>query len=244
MVVLTLNCGRHHSQQKCYKVIRVGSDFSGMGSFELAAKNVAQVLNVNLDCVFACEKDPKCQSVLLDNHCPEIMYAEVDQRDHLQAPACDWFGAGFPCQAFSICGKGQGIHDQKDRGLLVAHSLDYVRVHLPRLVLLENVVGLTYTQHRPLLAWILVALQDLGYECYHKVLNTAHFGIPQRRERLYIVAILKHRLKRPFLWPEPVPTPPLDEFLSSASRFSAQDRTCVSACIYFLLGGLSEGFYF
>ena len=215
-----------------------------MGSFELAAKNVAQVLNVNLDCVFACEKDPKCQSVLLDNHCPEIMYAEVDQRDHLQAPACDWFGAGFPCQAFSICGKGQGIHDQKDRGLLVAHSLDYVRVHLPRLVLLENVVGLTYTQHRPLLAWILVALQDLGYECYHKVSNTAHFGIPQRRERLYIVAILKHRLKRPFLWPEPVPTPPLDEFLSSASRFSAQDRTCVSACIYFLLGGLSEGFYF
>ena len=219
-----------------FQVIRVGTDFSGMGSFELAAKNVCHALNIHVDCVFACEKDPSCQSVLLDNHCPERMFSDVDQRDHLEAPPCDWFGAGFPCQAFASCGLHQGIHDQKDRGLLVAHSLDYIRVHLPQLVFFENVVGMTHAQHRPLLAWILVTLQELGYETHHKILNTAHFGIPHRRERLYIVAILKHRLKRPFVWPEPAPTPPLDEFLSSATRFSAQvDRTCVNPFMHLLL---------
>ena len=140
------------------------------------------------------------------------MFPDVTGRNHNQAPPCDWFAAGFPCQPFSTAGLNQGVLEE--RGLLVQHTLRYLDAKRPELVLLENVAGLLQTKkHRPLLAFVLVSLQESGYRTWHKIVNSVDHGLPQHRPRLYIVAIQSARVRRSLAWPEPVPCLPVDEFL-------------------------------
>ena len=167
--------------------------------------------------MFSCDADKDCQMVLLENHRPRIFYPDVAMRAHDEAPAVDWYGAGFPCQPYSAAGLGLGIHDAQSRGVLVAHSLEYVRCKLPSLVIFENVTGILMLKHRPMLLWLLKVLQDLGYQTFVKVLNTKNYGIPHNRARVYIAAIKSSELKRAFVWPtEFAPALDLDVFLTDS----------------------------
>lgn len=197
------------------QAIKLGTGFSGLGCFELAAQRVAEVLGHVTEVMFSCDANKDCQMVLLENHRPRVFYPDVAMRAHDQAAAVDWYGAGFPCQPFSNAGLGMGIDDARSRGLLVAHSLEYVRCSQPSLVIYENVTGILQKKHRPLLLWLLRVLQDLGYQTWVRVLNTKNYGIPHNRARVYIVAIKSRALKRAFVWPtEFDPAPDLDVFLT------------------------------
>lgn len=198
-----------------FEAVRIGTDFSGLGSFELAAGKVARVLGLEPVNMFASDVDKNCQRMILEHYRPHKFFPDISRRDHGAAPECDWYGAGFPCQPFSSAGLGLGINDQRNRGVLLADSLAYVKVKKPSLVVYENVRGLLHAKHAPLLAWRLQALQEAGYRTFVQVLNTADFRVPHHRERVYVVAIRSDRLRRAFTWPMPTACPALDTFLGA-----------------------------
>ena len=90
----------------------------------------------------------------------------------------------------------------------------YIQRNRPRLSILENVKGLTQAQHKKAFNGVLGAFDRLGYETYFKTLDTRDFAIPHSRERLYLVAIRRDSMKRPFKWPEEkMLAKPLSDFL-------------------------------
>ena len=105
-----------------------------------------------------------------------------------QLEPVDALMAGFPCQPFSIQGLGQGINDHKHRGIVVFSILDIIdkQSPRPRLVVLENVVGLL-VKHKPLLSEITRLLASLGYTVRVWVLNALNSGVPQNRARVWIL---------------------------------------------------------
>eukprot|EP00439_Symbiodinium_sp_Y106_P017020 s6937_g2.t1 len=127
---------------------------------------------------------------------------DVSSRDHERAKACDIYVAGFPCPSFSSLGKGAG--DKEFRGQLTYHGLLYVCYHQPRIVVLENVQGLLHKRHAGLTNCIKETLASLGYKVYCKTLNTMHYGIPQSRPRVFIVAVQEKYKKHKFRWPAPI----------------------------------------
>jgi site-specific DNA-cytosine methylase len=100
-----------------------------------------------------------------------------------------------------------------DRGVTLFHNLDYVRHKRPRVVVIENVRGLTFKKHASVLTSIVTILRGLSYCVHTKVLNTCDHGIPQNRPRLYIVAILGSKMRREYFWPSVVKEPDLHRFL-------------------------------
>lgn len=164
--------------------------------------------------MFCCETNRQCQRILLQYQCPHKLYANITYRNASSAPHVQWYGAGFPCQPFSNAGLQLGVKDHLNRGLLVAHCIDYIQCKKPELVVLENVKRILSKDHLPLLCWILNSLEELGYRTWQSILNTKDYGIPHQRQRLYIVGILRSSVRRQFTWPTPTAASPLDVFLS------------------------------
>lgn len=112
----------------------------------------------------------------------------------------DVLHASPPCQPFSAAGSHAGQLDPRDG---VPWTLRAVAELRPRLVTVENVKGLTFRKHTSYLAWFLESLRDLGYTVDHRVLNAADFGVPQTRERLFVIARNDGVLPK---WPDPTHT--------------------------------------
>lgn len=101
----------------------------------------------------------------------------------------DLLCGGFPCQSFSIAGKRKGFQDT--RGTLFHEICRIVAVKRPRLLFLENVKGLLSADNGRCFATILTSLDELGYSCEWQVLNSKYFGVPQNRERVFIIGHLR-----------------------------------------------------
>lgn len=115
-------------------------------------------------------------------------YGSITDIDASTIPDFDLFVGGFPCQAFSIAGKRGGFEDT--RGTLIYDVLRIVKEKHPRLVLLENVKGLLSHDNGRTFKTIITALAELGYAVEWQVLNAKNFGVPQNRERVFIVGHL------------------------------------------------------
>lgn len=184
-------------------MIKIATDFSGLGSPEEAFKR----LQVNHEVVFACEKDEHARRSYSANHEADIFYDDVTTRDNSTAPYSDFYAFGFPCQAFSISGKRLGFEDT--RGTLFFNLLEYISTHKPRIFVAENVKGLlshdkvpgskskhgrTFGVIRDALAITINGQHNLykyddcvNYHVHFQVLNTKDYGLPQNRERIFIV---------------------------------------------------------
>jgi DNA (cytosine-5)-methyltransferase 1 len=114
--------------------------------------------------------------------------------DHL-IPACDLLWASPPCQPFSAAGDGEGEFDDRDG---FPWTLRILAARLPAVAIIENVKGLTFEKHGDYFGGILQQLTRLGYDWDWKVLNSADYGVPQTRERCFIVA---RRAGGPITWP-------------------------------------------
>lgn len=112
----------------------------------------------------------------------------------------DLLTGGFPCQAFSIAGKGLGELDP--RGTLFYELIRIAEVKKPRYMLLENVKGLTCKKFKDTFNKILSELDRIGYKVHWKVLNTKDYGIPQNRERVWFVCFREQEDYDKFTWPE------------------------------------------
>jgi DNA (cytosine-5)-methyltransferase 1 len=187
-------------------MISIGTDFSGIGSPEQALIK----LGVEHESKFACDYDKFAKQSYLANYKPDIFYDDITKRNHKQTPYVDLYVAGFPCQAFSMAGKREGFDDT--RGTLFFDLLQYLNEQKPKYFILENVVGLlshdrgrTFQTILDCLAktvnkqYFLTPPQNLGYHIYYKVLNTKDYGVPQNRERIFIVGFRedKHCFKFP-----------------------------------------------
>ena len=87
--------------------MKVGSDFSGIGSPEVALKN----LGIEIEHVFACDVDEYAKKSFLEIHKPNVFFDDIRNRNHGSVERLDMYFAGFPCQAFSIAGKRKGFDD-------------------------------------------------------------------------------------------------------------------------------------
>lgn len=168
--------------------------FGGIGGFHLG------LAQCGLECVFACDKDPRCRATYLLNHgilpAPDIYRVREEE-----VPAHDMECFGLPCQAWSKSGSRGGKSDP--RGVLHLEMLRLVGHHRPKVVLAENVPQFLSLDGGPAFREIVEALVGWGYVVHHEVLNASGFGVPQNRQRLYIVAIRKDCLREPFRFPSP-----------------------------------------
>jgi DNA (cytosine-5)-methyltransferase 1 len=170
--------------------------FAGVGGMRLGFESAGG------KCVFSSEWDPNCQKtyeanfgVLPDG---DITQIEVDE-----VPPCDVILAGFPCQPFSSIGKRAGF-EHPTQGTLFYDVLRLVEGLRPKAFLLENVVGLVNHDKGNTFRIIQESLIELGYELTYQILDSADFGLPQHRKRIYIVGFDKRVYKENinFTWPE------------------------------------------
>ena len=176
-------------------MLKIGTDFSGIGAPEQAL----QKLGIKHKSMFACDVDKYAKQSFLLNYETGIFYDDITKRNHNDTPNIDLYVAGFPCQSFSCAGKRKGFDDA--RGTLFFELLNYLKTKRPKYFILENVKGLLSNDNGKTFAVILDCIsktvnrqysftsyeEGLNYYVYYKVLNTKDFGIPQNRERVFIV---------------------------------------------------------
>lgn len=117
----------------------------------------------------------------------EKNYGDITKINPENLPDFDMLICGFPCQTFSIVGKRAGFSDM--RGQIIFHIVNILKVKKPSMFLLENVKGLVSHNSGKTLSCIISMLKSCGYHVEYRVLNSENYGVPQMRERIYIVGI-------------------------------------------------------
>lgn len=168
----------------------------------------------NGDCVFSSEIDTACQKSYKANF-GETPFGDITTIDPKFIPDHDILLGGFPCQSFSIIGNKKGFFDT--RGTLFFNIEAILREKRPKAFLLENVKQLSTHDQGNTFAVILAALRSLGYKVQAKILNSLDFGIPQKRERTYIVGFLDNL---PFAFPTAKQNYTLENILEDESDIS------------------------
>ena len=169
------------------KNIRVGTDCSGIEAPIQALLN----LKIPFTHVFSCDIDPYCRESIKANYSPEILYEDMTTRKTKELPDIDLYICGFPCQSFSSAGLRKGIKEK--RGQIFWHCLDVIKTKKPSIFLLENVKGLLSSESGKTFETIIESLESLKcYDISYQILDTKDFGIPQHRERLFILGIKKN----------------------------------------------------
>jgi len=169
-------------------IIRYIDLFCGIGAFRIAAEQTSAELGIPVKCVFSCDIDEECQHAYEKNfgEKPEGDIASVNTED---IPEHEILLAGFPCQPFSIIGHRKGFDDT--RGTLFFEIARILEAKKPTVFILENVKLLAGHNNGKTLKRIMMALKDLGYHADYRVLNALNFGLPQKRERIFIVGFRK-----------------------------------------------------
>jgi len=180
------------------KTIKVGSDFSGVGAFNQAL----QRLGIQYREIFACDMDRFARETFIHNYGePEYYPMNVYDRE-IPSESLDIYMTSPPCQAFSMAGKRLGKDDK--RGVLFFNSHEFIQVNKPRFFIFENVKGLlsddngnTFNEWVNLLGGksvngnaVLFPHEDsVPYHLHYDVLNAKNHGIPQNRERVFLIGI-------------------------------------------------------
>ena len=172
--------------------------FAGIGGIRLGFD---QAFGNDIKTVFVSEWDKKAVETYKANFDDKIDIAgditEVNEND---IPEHDILLAGFPCQAFSLAGHKKGFEDA--RGTLFFDVARIIKRHNPKVVFCENVKNLVNHDRGRTFKVIKEILEELGYVVFYKVLNSKNFGVPQNRERIYIVAFRKDIAPKTFEFPE------------------------------------------
>lgn len=178
--------------------MKVGSDFSGVGAFNQALIR----LGIDYEEVFACDMDKYARQTFIHNYGePKYYPTNVYERD-IPSESLDIYMTSPPCQAFSLAGKRLGKEDK--RGILFFNSLEFIQINKPRYFIFENVKGLlsddngkTFSEWVNLLGGksvngnpVIFPYEDsVPYHLYWQVLNAKHHGVPQNRERVFLIGI-------------------------------------------------------
>lgn len=160
--------------------------FAGIGGFRIALQNLGG------KCVYSSEFDAKAQETYLANY-GEMPFGDITKPSTKSyiPQEFDILCGGFPCQAFSLAGRRLGFKDET-RGTLFFEIEEILRRHQPKAFFLENVKGLAIHDKGRTLETILTHLDNAGYDVVPpRILNAMDFGVPQHRERIYIIGFRK-----------------------------------------------------
>lgn len=180
--------------------------FAGIGGFRIAMQRLGG------RCVYSSEFDSKAQETYLANY-GEMPFGDITKESTKRfiPKEFDVLCAGFPCQAFSMAGKRLGFKDET-RGTLFFEVEAILRKHQPKVFFLENVKGLVSHDRGRTLKIILKHLNDSGYDVVDpQILNAMDYGVPQHRERIYIVGFRKDLGIDASKFKYPEPTTPGDK---------------------------------
>lgn len=179
--------------------------FAGIGGIRLGFD---QAFGKDIETVFISEWDEHAQKTYKANFHDDVPIAgDITEIDESDVPSFDICLAGFPCQAFSLAGQRKGFEDDYkglSRGTLFFDVARICSKHSPKVIFAENVKGLTIHDKGRTFKIITGTLEQLGYTVYHRVLNSKDFGVPQNRERIYIVAFRNDIDSSSFVFPSPV----------------------------------------
>jgi DNA (cytosine-5)-methyltransferase 1 len=206
--------------------------FSGLGGFHLALRRFGHI------CAFACESNRSLQD-LYETNFGMRPAGDIRDVDITNIPAHDILCAGFPCQPFSKAGEQQGF-DCPQWGDLFDYVLQVVSYHKPHFFILENVPNLEKHNEGQTWSTIETLLKAAGYEVAHHRLSPHRFGIPQIRDRMYIVGIYGQGTLAEFEWPRETgeSTDSISNFLEKnpvdARRISPQVERCLNVWQNFL----------
>jgi DNA (cytosine-5)-methyltransferase 1 len=179
-------------------MLKVGSDFSGVGAFNQALTR----LGVEYQEIFACDMDKYARQTFIHNYGEPKYYPTNVYDREIPSESLDIYMTSPPCQAFSLAGKRLGKDDK--RGILFFNSYEFIQVNNPRFFIFENVKGLlsddggnTFQEWINMLGGrsvnglpILFPYDNaLPYHLYWQVLNAKHHGVPQNRERVFLIGI-------------------------------------------------------
>lgn len=179
-------------------MIKVGSDFSGVGAFNQALIR----LGIEYDEVFACDMDKYARQTFIHNYGEPKYYPTNVYDREIPSEPLDIYMTSPPCQAFSLAGKRLGKEDK--RGILFFNSHEFIQKNNPRYFIFENVKGLlsdnggkTFSEWVNLLGGksingnpVIFPYEDaVPYHLYWQVLNAKHHGVPQNRERVFLIGI-------------------------------------------------------
>lgn len=164
--------------------------FAGIGGIRMGFD---KAFGSDIETVFVSEWDTYAQKTYKTNYKDSFdISGDITQIDEKDIPAFDICLAGFPCQAFSLAGQRKGFDDDykgKCRGTLFQDVVRICEYHKPKIIFCENVKGLTIHDRGRTFKVIKGAFEQIGYAVYDQILNSKDFGVPQNRERIYIVCI-------------------------------------------------------
>ena len=184
------------------KRVKVGSDFSGVGAFDYALKRVSERKGFEVKNVFACDMDKFARKSYLANHKEPNYYPENVYDREIPTKSLDIYMTSPPCQSFSLAGKRKG--KDSANGVLFFNSHEFIRKNKPRFFIFENVKGLLSDDSgKTFQEWVNwlggksvnglpILFKDenaVDYHIYWRVLNSKEHGIPQNRERVFIIGI-------------------------------------------------------
>lgn len=187
--VKSLFSSKKDTENSTFKMIDL---FAGIGGIRLGFESIGG------ECVFTSEWDEPAQKTYQANF-EEIPYGDITKIEPIDIPSFDILLAGFPCQPFSQAGKKLGLADT--RGTLFFDIAKILEHHRPTVVFLENVKRFRSHDGGKTFETIKNVLEGLGYELYAEVLNAKDFGVPQNRERFYMIGFLG---KTNFSFPKPL----------------------------------------
>lgn len=182
-------------------MLKLLSLFTGIGAFEKALER----LNIDYELVGFSEIDKYAiksycaiHNVSENKNLGDVVKIEIDK-----IPDFDLMSWGFPCQDISIAGRMEGIKEGTRSGLYY-EGYKILKAKMPKISIIENVKNLTSQRFRSQFDSILSEISELGYNNYWKILNAKDYGVPQNRERVFIVSIRKDIDKGNFIFPSPV----------------------------------------
>jgi DNA (cytosine-5)-methyltransferase 1 len=179
--------------------------FAGIGGIRLGF-DIA--FGDSIKTVFVSEWDQNAQKTYMSNFKDTLDIAgDITKIEENSVPEFDICLAGFPCQAFSLAGQKKGFNDDfkgMSRGTLFFDVARICSYHKPKVIFCENVKGLTIHNKGRTFDIITGTLKELGYTVHERILNSRDFGVPQNRERIYIVAFRNDIDSSGFEFPKPI----------------------------------------
>lgn len=176
--------------------------FAGIGGIRLGFENA---FKHKIKTVYASEIDKKAVETYKLNFDDNLLVSnDITKQDEKTIPNFDICLAGFPCQAFSIAGNKKGFLDDYkglSRGTLFFDVARICEFHKPKVIFCENVKGLKNHDRGKTFSIIKGRLEEIGYTVFSQILNSKDFGVPQNRERIYIVAFRNDIAPNDFSFP-------------------------------------------
>lgn len=170
--------------------------FAGLGGFRVALESLGA------KCVYSNEWDKHVKKVYQQNF-GDIPDDDITKVDEKKIANHDILCAGFPCQAFSISGNRKGFEDS--RGTLFFDVARIIKEKRPKIIFMENVKNFAVHDGGKTLSVVKQTIEDLGYQFNYKVLNPVDYGVPQKRERIYMVCFRNDLGIKEFKYPSKIP---------------------------------------